>query len=1080
MPRDTIDVTRFNAGIISSADPSDLPPDSAAFDQDIDPDVTLGELRSRGEDWNAFDGDGTSAAHYWLSGAKWIERSDGTKTIVAHQDTGSVGYFRYLKNWPTPASPWGTDTDDACDIGTGKTTSIEPFGESCYCGYGNNSTTTPKWVGYIPYGQFGATAAPDTCRGLEAACAPPSYVPMLYKTVSDGTHVYGIEWKGQYIYKIAISDGTVTRSTTPFTSLQGLCVLDSSHLIVLDYISRPGMLLQVNMSDLGVDDQVVLTYQIAKDPWRNENGTYSIDVEPSDLIVTKNSGSSNLWIAWYNPDNIKVIYNDTDQKYFLYRVPLASLWSSSEFSGYYALGLPLHGYTGDHAAAHIGAFDTSIDLTYKLKKTPFLKRTLPATVPAIGEVIYHVDIIGTVWGVSAGDKAIPGDCVIFIRDDFTSNDVYKDMLGGWYFDDPNSSYNGHFVAAKLAGTDKYNSLVALQTTPAQTADEDPYMIVGLTSGATHSAWVIGAHASNGQDTDAWTNYHDGTGSNDHYTWGEDNAVVPVTIATTTTYTVDKFDNILVAGACNAGVSTYYRMAVFEANTTSADWRPRFICVRFSSGSPPTWYDTQYIKSSPLIIRLTTSATEKSSFSGSKKYWYRVSLIYDGMQESPLNIDTYVPYIALGYNGAGRAINVNISFYDISAWLNPRVSQVYIYRAEADTTETVPTTFYRYCGSLDTTIPWSTYTGTAGWTATDSYTSTFVDRGIYGPSFESNSGLPEAYNDSNVCYQLSTQYGGYLYVGKAYHPLWEDSSHVIFRSQQNCFSSFNVLENYVVLPTIPVAMSAYKGYIYVWDAQNTYKLNAATMAMEEVLAGIGCSSHKSVCSTEYGLFWGDANTIYKTDGSTIERVGDAISARSTGVGTSHAELMSSSYGLSIMPFLAKNMICFLYTKSGQVPRAFMYHLKTQSWHYWLFDGPSHDGVVNGSTYATTLTGCKGGFSDYRGRLYLSAMASGGGQRDGLVLVTGATSTYRDAYWYTQEFPLDDHSQKKRYYGCYIIQTNSGGGGVTATYSVDGGSYTTLTFGTLFRRMRICLLLNDHTTSNILHGFSIIYRKLIGKR
>ena len=63
------------------------------------------------------------------------------------------------------------------------------------------------------------------------------------------------------------------------------------------------------------------------------------------------------------------------------------------------------------------------------------------------------------------------------------------------------------------------------------------------------------------------------------------------------------------------------------------------------------------------------------------------------------------------------------------------------------------------------------------------------------------------------------------------------------------------------------MAAFNGKLYVWDTNNTYRIDPANMTIEDVFEGIGCSGQDSLIVTEYGMFYANRSVAYFHTGAT---------------------------------------------------------------------------------------------------------------------------------------------------------------------------------------------------------------------
>ena len=200
MPREQITLENFSAGIVTTVDAQDTPINSASWSVDQDPEVPQGILRGReGDDITA-----DAANNHNGSTFTWIVREDGKRDFIYYsKTTGKLCSIADFFGTPSFAT--------AVTLSTGMQTSLEANNRSVRLGQGNNDV---KYYGYIDHGQFGA-AAPSGLQYINAKLSEAILFPYLYKSCgTDGTYIYGIEWKGKKVYKVNTSTGVFTAPST--------------------------------------------------------------------------------------------------------------------------------------------------------------------------------------------------------------------------------------------------------------------------------------------------------------------------------------------------------------------------------------------------------------------------------------------------------------------------------------------------------------------------------------------------------------------------------------------------------------------------------------------------------------------------------------------------------------------------------------------------------------------------------------------------------------------------------------------------------------------------------------------------
>ena len=158
----------------------------------------------------------------------------------------------------------------------------------------------------------------------------------------------------------------------------------------------------------------------------------------------------------------------------------------------------------------------------------------------------------------------------------------------------------------------------------------------------------------------------------------------------------------------------------------------------------------------------------ANFKAGATYFYKMSVLYDSYQESPLTsfYFTYVPVLD----------SITAILTVILENPAPRATHIVVYRKNSIGD------FYRMVKEIDLSNGWG-LTGT-------SYFTVIVDNGILGATYETISGMPESLRETNVNYKLSIAAAGYLFTGSCYHPEIKNGQNFLFRSQPGNFSVFN--------------------------------------------------------------------------------------------------------------------------------------------------------------------------------------------------------------------------------------------------------------------------------------------------
>ena len=450
-----------------------------------------------------------------------------------------------------------------------------------------------------------------------------------------------------------------------------------------------------------------------------------------------------------------------------------------------------------------------------------------------------------------------------------------------------------------------------------------------------------------------------------------------------------------------------------------------------------------------------------------KYFYKISYSYDGYQYSPL-----APAFVWAENAAEVTSNksINIRITD-KRQISDRVSHIILWRASGGIGAAVPNTQYRMVYMKSTTTP--------DWVVTD-YTAsfTYIDSlADEGSTFDSVTGFSETLDSNFIKWGLAVEYNGQLFVTRCIHPELSDASHMIFRSKKGRLDTFDWITDYLKLPEIPNAIVAYAGRLFVFTANNTYKIDPEQFYVEDVFKGIGCWSPKGVCVTEDLMYVADKENIYAYDGRSFAPIGEPIRtcvSAATVCSTDITALLSGWKGIDhtnfypILAYSSRLQSLLVLVSTGTVAGHFLVYTPARAgmrqyarWDYWnLPVAPTASSLAglaiwrNGEAY----------YSDYSAQYELCT-----GNR--------VACTY-----YTGYLGLGNHTQNKRFY--FAI-----GSGSFSTIGYDlnnsSGAYTTLTDGKIpiSYSLKKYLKLKFVTAANVsapLRSVDLIVRKLIGAR
>tara|TARA_Y100001938_G_C8100280_1_gene441154 strand:+ start:786 stop:8504 length:7719 start_codon:yes stop_codon:yes gene_type:complete len=248
------------------------------------------------------------------------------------------------------------------------------------------------------------------------------------------------------------------------------------------------------------------------------------------------------------------------------------------------------------------------------------------------------------------------------------------------------------------------------------------------------------------------------------------------------------------------------------------------------------------------------------FKANSVAYYKLSYVYDGFQEAPLSKATFKEPISVDSKYIKLIFEIpSSSFLN----LNPRVTHINIYRKNEINA------LYRLVKSVSLK-PNDNQLVKRG----QIYRYKFNDESV-GVSYEGLNGVSETLDNFTPNYSLSCQLNDFLFVAKINHPEIQNGEHIMLRSKQGKFSIFDWSNDFLDLPTQPVAIASFANRIFMWDENNTYIINPQEMYIEEKTEGIGILNSKSFVVTDIGLFFADRNNIYIHNGKEAVSIGNPI-------------------------------------------------------------------------------------------------------------------------------------------------------------------------------------------------------------
>jgi len=324
-------------------------------------------------------------------------------------------------------------------------------------------------------------------------------------------------------------------------------------------------------------------------------------------------------------------------------------------------------------------------------------------------------------------------------------------------------------------------------------------------------------------------------------------------------------------------------------------------------------------SNSIISSFTPSAhsQSKSNFIYNTSYYYKVSFLYDGYQESPLTRAPWV-FTASTYDSSNYVDETdNYEQLELAlklSNLSPRISHINIYRTDD------PNKLYR----LITSIPLD-----STWIEDDNevFRKTYIDIGNSGASYEAINNMPQDLRNTQPNYTISEVFEGSLFIANCYHSNVVDGSTYVFKSQPGNFNQFNWSQDFLKLPNIPTAMKSYLGRLYIWDENNMYVVNS-NLIIEDTYEGIGCLNSKSVVSCDAGMCFADSNNIYLQTQGYPQIISNPIAT--AGDNTGYQDLLNTATFDPKIYYMSKITSFVIIVNSSF---AWLYNVSSKRWDRW---------------------------------------------------------------------------------------------------------------------------------------------------
>jgi len=417
----------------------------------------------------------------------------------------------------------------------------------------------------------------------------------------------------------------------------------------------------------------------------------------------------------------------------------------------------------------------------------------------------------------------------------------------------------------------------------------------------------------------------------------------------------------------------------------------------------------------------------SGASNAAKVFYKFSLTYDGYQESPLgNAFIHIFSLDTNDNPIQSRIRLTVKLNNISS-LSNRATHLNIYSAvSSSATASGPDGFYRLFDSLRLDSGWTDGTSdedsslAPAWGATKSRE--LVHKGKVSSSYEARTGINEQVDDTMPHYSISTALNNQLFIANCYHFRIDDASNYLFKSKPYNFSQFDWITDFLLLPTTPTALKSFMGRVYAFDEDSMYRIEPNNLYIEDTIDGIGCTNHKTIVVSEYGMCFCNEENIYLHDGKQAVPIGDTILRNSINSWESKTEIITVSFDS-----FKKAFLIFFRNSNGDY-KTWAYSVLRRRWDLW--DAPS------GIKEAIMVPNKTVSYITQHGQA--AALTSNG---TNLVTYQG-DSTKRSWDWISKKIHMGQNTNDKKFYKIKLVGTPSGslGNASTGVYGqIDGADF-----------------------------------------
>lgn len=319
--------------------------------------------------------------------------------------------------------------------------------------------------------------------------------------------------------------------------------------------------------------------------------------------------------------------------------------------------------------------------------------------------------------------------------------------------------------------------------------------------------------------------------------------------------------------------------------------------------------------------------EEGGDSHYKSKFYRISLMYDGYQESRLSKTIYSS--PTNPHAEGQNIEVKV----LPNKLNPRISHINIYRGTAleDSAIQADSSY-----NLVKSIP---FNGDGWIETTDGYLSFDIEdnKGDNFGSYEALTGISSEMNSNWLNYSLSEQCAGYLFVAKANNAEISNTDNYVFRSKAGKYNIFNWANEYCAIPESVTCLKSYNNFLYAFSTSSVYTINPNNLSIIDKMEGQGVLSDEGVVATDYGMFFADKYGVYIHNGKSAQLISRAIEDTDN---TDLSNYVWSNVNWELNPpklaFDSQRKSLLIFFTYNNNSYAWVYSVLQKRWDLWSFD------------------------------------------------------------------------------------------------------------------------------------------------